>query len=254
MAAHRVMLLLQEVDDVGDEVGEWVVDDDVSVEVADLVAGWWWWEIAVDVGRDGAEIADIAEGEVAARDEAGATGAIDGTEMIAVIPAEIVAVVGPELVGRAVLRRASPLRGTIAGTSGWTAVAGVGTGWLWPSPWAGTGGLGLSWAGPGGLRPICAGVGAASLRAVISAGGAGAIVATGGSGAAWPVVAGATGLAWILRAGLRGLEAKGWRGNQEGGEEGAEELAEGPIEHGLSLGRGHFRFVDRLRRTGGSGK
>lgn len=45
--------LLEQVDEVGDEVGDGVVDDDIAVEVTHLVAGWGRRQVAVEAGGSG---------------------------------------------------------------------------------------------------------------------------------------------------------------------------------------------------------
>jgi hypothetical protein len=58
--------LLQQIDQVGDEVGDGVIDHNVTVVVSHLVARRWWGQIAVDIRRQGMQIADIRVGVIAA--------------------------------------------------------------------------------------------------------------------------------------------------------------------------------------------
>jgi hypothetical protein len=146
--AYREPLLLEQVDEVRDEVCDGIVDDNVTVEVAHLVAAWGRRQVAVEAGRERAEIADVAKGEVSADVEDGAADAVDVGQVAEIVAAEVVAVILAEVVRWAILWRASPLRragvagaGAIAGAGTWrlrarrldlrAAVAGAGTWRLW---------------------------------------------------------------------------------------------------------------------------
>lgn len=102
-------LLLQKVDDVGDVVRHWAVNEDVAVVVAEGVSAGWRGEIAVDVGRKPFEVANVEPWEIAADDYAGALRRVDAREFRCVVLVQIDWVCGPEVVGRALRGDLSPM-------------------------------------------------------------------------------------------------------------------------------------------------
>jgi hypothetical protein len=76
---------LQEVDDIGNEVGDGIVDDHVSVVVAHRVSGGRRRKVAVDIGRERRDVGDVGVGEESADDEPWPVEAIDGAQTAEVI-------------------------------------------------------------------------------------------------------------------------------------------------------------------------
>jgi hypothetical protein len=198
------LLSIQQVYDVCDEVGEGIVDDDVAIVVAHVVSGRRRRQLAVYLRWQGCDVRDVRKGKESADDEAGAVEAIDAQKAAPVIVMEIRAIVGTEVIGRAILRRPSPV--------GWTSATGT-------IAWAGATGGRTARGRTARLRTIIsiagvrprwrvAGIGAARLRAVvIAASGAWAIVVT--AAGAWAITSAGAGT--VASAGAGALTLRGPR-------------------------------------------
>jgi hypothetical protein len=104
--------LLHQVDEVGDEVREGVIDDDVAVVITHLVAEGCRRQVAVDIRRNRLQVSDIGVGVVAADGKDRATRTVDGAHARGVIAAQAVAVTGTERIGRPGMWWTAPLRRT----------------------------------------------------------------------------------------------------------------------------------------------